>query len=75
MSMFTKLTDTNMVPIFSELVLLMALVAVLIRFPDLTPNLGMWISWSCTPTVVVLILVADRTSLARHALEKGRSWV
>jgi hypothetical protein len=30
MSMFTKLTDTNMVPIFSELVLLMALVAVLI---------------------------------------------
>ena len=50
MSMFTKLTDTNMVPIFSELVLLMALVTVLIRFLDLTPNLGMWISWSCTPT-------------------------
>ena len=75
MSMFTKLTDTNMVPIFSELVLLMALVAVLIRFLDLTPNLGMWILWSCTPTVVVLILVADRASLARHALEKGRSCV
>jgi hypothetical protein len=54
MSMFTKLTDTNMVPIFSELVLLMALVAVLIRFLDLTPNLGMWISWSCTPTVADL---------------------
>ena len=75
MSMFTKLTDTNMVPIFSELVLLMALVAVLIRFLDLTPNLGMWISWSCTPTVAVLILVADGARLARHALEKGRSWV
>jgi hypothetical protein len=47
----------------------------LIRFPDLTPNLGMWILWSCTPTVAVLILVADRARLARHALEKGRSWV
>ena len=43
MSMFTKLTDTNMVPIFSVLVLLIALVAVLIRFLDLTPNLSMWI--------------------------------
>jgi len=73
--MFTKLTDTNMVPIFSELVLLMALVAVLIRFLDITPNLGMWILWPCTPTVGVLILVADRARLARHALEKCRSWV
>jgi hypothetical protein len=54
MTMFTKLTDTNMVPIVSVLVLLIALVAVLIRFPDLTPNLGMWISWSCTPTVADL---------------------
>jgi hypothetical protein len=43
MSMFTKLTDTNMVPIFLELVLLMALVAVLTRVLDLTPDLGMWI--------------------------------
>jgi hypothetical protein len=75
MSMFTKLTDTNIVPIFLELVLLMALVAVLTRFLDLTPDLGMWILWSCTPTVAVLILVADRARVARHALEKGRSWV
>ena len=73
--MFTKLTDTNMVPIFSVFVPLIALVAVLIRFLGLTPNLGIWILWSCTPTVAVLILVADRARLARHALEKGRSWV
>ena len=74
--MFTKPTDTNKAAIFSVLVLLMALVAaLLIRFLDLTPNLGMWILWSCTPTVAVLILVADRARLARHALEKGRSWV
>ena len=51
--MFTKPTDTNKAIIFSVLVLLMALVAVLlIRFLDLTPNLGMWILWSCTPTAV-----------------------
>jgi hypothetical protein len=74
MSMFTKLTDMNTVPIFSVLVLLIALVAVLIRFLDLTPNLSMWIL-SCTSTVAVLILVADRARLARHALEKGGSWV
>jgi uncharacterized protein len=56
--MFTKLTDTNKAAIFSVLVLLMALVAaVLIRFLDLTPNLGMWILWSCTPTVAALIMV------------------
>jgi hypothetical protein len=68
MSMFTKLTDMNTVPIFSVLVLLIALVAVLIRFLDLTPNLSMWIL-SCTSTV------AHRARLARHALEKGGSWV
>ena len=75
MSMFTKLTDTNIVPIFPVLVLLIALVAALIWFLDLTPNLGMWIFWSCTPTAAVLILVAYRARLARHALEKGRSWI
>ena len=73
--MFTKLTDTSMLPIFSVLVLLIALVAVLIRFLELTPNLGKWIFWSRTPTVAVLTLVADRARLARFALEKGRSWV
>jgi hypothetical protein len=44
MSMFTKLTDTNIVPIFSVLVLLISLVAVLIRFLDLTPT---WVCGSC----------------------------
>jgi|SRR5215216_1644622 len=56
--MFTKPTDTNKVAIFSVLVLLMALVAaLLIRFLDFTPNLGMWILWSCTPTVAALIML------------------
>jgi hypothetical protein len=46
--MFTKPTDTNKAAIFSVLVLLMALVAaLLIRFLDLGPNLGMWILWLC----------------------------
>jgi membrane protease YdiL (CAAX protease family) len=67
--MFTKLTDTNKAAIFSVLVLLMALVAaVLIRFLDLTPNLGMWILWSCTPTVAALImlLVLTRDGYSRE---------
>ena len=56
--MFTKPTDANKAPIFSVLVLLMALVAaVSTRFLDLTPNLGMWILWSCTPTVAALIML------------------
>ena len=56
--MFTKPTDTNKAAIFSVLVLLMALVAaVSTRFLDLTPNLGMWILWSCTPTVAALIML------------------
>jgi hypothetical protein len=56
--MFTKPTDTNKAAIFSVLVVLMALVAaVLTRFLDLTPNLGMWILWSCTPTVAALIML------------------
>ena len=67
--MFTKLTDTNKAAIFSVLVLLMALVAaLLIRFLDLTPNLGMWILWSCTPTVAALImlLVLTRDGYSRE---------
>ena len=67
--MFTKPTDTNKAAIFSVLVLLMALVAaVLIRFLDLTPNLGMWILWSCTPTVAALImlLVLTRDGYSRE---------
>ena len=56
--MFTKPTDTNKAAIFSVLVLLMALVAtLLIKFHELTPNLGMWILWSCTPTVAALIML------------------
>ena len=67
--MFTKPTDTNKAAIFSVLVLLMALVAaLLIRFLDLTPNLGMWILWSCTPTVAALImlLVLTRDGYSRE---------
>jgi hypothetical protein len=29
----------------------------LIRFLDLTANLGMWILWSCTPTVAALLML------------------
>ena len=68
--MFTKPTDTNKAAIFSVLVVLMALVAaVLTRFLDLTPNLGMWILWSCTPTVAasIMLLVVTR--------DGSRSWV
>jgi membrane protease YdiL (CAAX protease family) len=67
--MFTKPTDTNKAAIFSVLVVLMALVAaVLTRFLDLTPNLGMWILWSCTPTVAALImlLVLTRDGYSRE---------
>jgi membrane protease YdiL (CAAX protease family) len=56
--MFTKLTDTNKAAIFSVLVLCMATgVALLIRILDLAPNLGMWVLWSCTPTVATLIML------------------
>ena len=68
--MFTKLTDTNEAAIISVLVLLMALMsAVLIRFLDFTPNLGMWILWTCTPTVAVLSM------LLVVARDGSRSWV
>ncbi len=56
--MFTKLTDTRKATIFSVLVLFMATgVALLIRFLELSPNMGMWILWSCTPTVAALIML------------------
>jgi len=61
--MFTKLTDTSKAAIFSVLVLLMAVgAALLIRILELTPNLGMWVLWSSTPTVaaVVMLLVVTR---------------
>jgi uncharacterized protein len=56
--MFTKLTDTSQATIYSVLVLVMATgVALLIRFLELAPNMGMWILWSCTPTVAALIML------------------
>lgn len=56
--MLTKLTDTSKAAIFSVLVLLMAVgAALLIRFLELTPNMGMWVLWSCTPTVAALIML------------------
>ena len=67
--MFTKLTDTNKAAIFSVLVLFMATgVALLIRILELTPNMGMWILWSCTPTVVALamLLVVTREGYSKE---------
>ena len=56
--MFTRLTDTNKAAIFSVLVLVLATgVALTIRLLELSPNLGMWILWSCTPTVTALIML------------------
>jgi membrane protease YdiL (CAAX protease family) len=55
---FTKLTDTNKAAIFSVLVLFMATgVALLIRILELSPNMGMWVLWSCTPTVAALAML------------------
>jgi len=56
--MFTKLTDTSKAAIFSVLVLVMAVgAALLIRVLDLTGGMGMWIMWSCTPTVAAFIML------------------
>src|SRR5215213_11339181 len=56
--MFTKLTDTSQATIFSVLVLVMATgVALAIRLLELAPSTGMWILWSCTPTVAALIML------------------
>jgi membrane protease YdiL (CAAX protease family) len=66
--MFTKLTDTRQAAIFSGLVLVMATgVAWLIRILELTGGMGMWVLWSCTPTVAALImlLVVSREGYSR----------
>ena len=56
--MFTKLTDTSKAAIFSVLVLCMSVgAALLIRFLDLTPSMGMWTLWSITPTAAALIML------------------
>ena len=56
--MFTKLTDTTKGAIFAVLVLCMAVgAALLIRFLDLTPSMGMWTLWSITPTAAALIML------------------
>jgi hypothetical protein len=56
--MFAKLTDTSQAAVYSVQVLFMATGAALfIRLLDLNANLGMWISWSCTPTVAALLML------------------
>src|SRR4028118_143199 len=67
--MFAKLTDTAKAAIFSVLVLFMATgVALAIRILDLARNGGMWILWSCTPTMAALImlLVVTREGYSRE---------
>ena len=70
--MFTKLSDSSQATIFSVLVLVMATgVALAIRILELTPNLGMWVLWSCTPTVAALLmlLVVSREGYSREGLK------
>jgi membrane protease YdiL (CAAX protease family) len=67
--MFTKLTDTNKAAVFAVLVLCLSVgAALLIRFLDLTPSMGMWILWSITPTAAALImlLVVTRDGYSRE---------
>jgi len=67
--MFTKLADTSKAAIFSVLVLMLSVgAALLIRFLELTPGLGMWSLWSITPTVAALImlLVVTREGYSRE---------
>jgi hypothetical protein len=67
--MFAKLTDTSKATIYSVLVLIMATgVALLIRLLELAPSAGMWVLWSCTPTVATLImlLVVTREGYSRE---------
>jgi len=66
--MFTKLTDTSKAAIFVVLVLCMSVgAALLIRFLELSPSMGMWVLWSITPTAAALImlLVATRDGYSR----------
>jgi membrane protease YdiL (CAAX protease family) len=67
--MFAKLTDTSKATVYSVLVLIMATgVALLIRLLELAPSAGMWVLWSCTPTVATLImlLVVTREGYSRE---------
>jgi membrane protease YdiL (CAAX protease family) len=67
--LFTKLSDTNQAVFFSVLVLLMATgVALAIRILELAPTAGMWILWSCTPTLAALLmlLVVTREGYSRE---------
>src|SRR5215213_3371247 len=67
--MFTKLTDTSQAAIFSVLVLVMTNgVALAIRILEITQRTGMWVLWSCTPTVAALImlLVVTREGYSRE---------
>jgi uncharacterized protein len=67
--MFTKLTDTSKAAIFAVLVLCMSVgAALLIRFLDLAPSMGMWVLWSITPTAAALImlLVVTRDGYSRE---------
>jgi uncharacterized protein len=84
--MFTKLTDTSKAAIFSVLVLLLAVGAALsIRLLELAPNMGMWVLWSCTPTVAALIMLLAVTrdgysregwkSLGLHRLGLSVWWI
>jgi len=84
--MFTKLHDTTKATIFSALMLAMALgAALLIRILELTPNMSMWVLWSCTPTVAALIMLLVVTkegysregwkSLGLHRLGLNVWWI
>ena len=66
--MFMKLSDTGKAAVFSVLVLVMAVgAALVIRFLELTPTLGMWVLWSITPTAatLVMLLVVTREGYSR----------
>ena len=84
--MFTKLTDTNKVAIFTVLVLCMAVgAALLIRFLNITSDPVLFSIWSCTPTVATLIMLLVITrdgysregwkSLGLHRLDLDVWWI
>ena len=67
--MLTKPSDTSKAAVFSVLVLFLALVAaLLIRILEIAPSMGMWILWSCTPTVaaLVILLVVTREGYSKE---------
>jgi len=67
--MFGKPTNTSKAAIFSVLVLVMAVgAALVIRTLGLTDGMGMWILWSCTPTVaaLVMLLVVTREGYSKE---------